>query len=61
MKTPEGHHEPGETHSGLGVKAQNIVNDLHHKLDTYHATFGLTLHQQSQGAPTAVPSVFQLP
>ena len=61
METPEGNHTPCEEHNNLGVKAQNIVNDLHHKLDTYHATFGLTLHQQSQGVPLAVPAVLQLP
>ena len=47
VETPEGHHRPGETHNSFGVYTQNIVNNFNRKLDTYCATFGLTLHQQS--------------
>ena len=60
METPEGYHQPGEKHNSLGVHLQDIVNDLHHELDTVHATIGTTLHRQRQGGPMAMPSVFQL-
>ena len=61
METPEGRHRPGKWHDGFGDRARNIVNGHHYKLDTFYAIIGLTLHQQSQGVPMAVPSVFQLP
>ena len=60
METPEGHCRPDEKHNSFGDHTQNIVNDLHYELDTFYAIIGLTLHQQRQGAPMAMPSAFQL-
>ena len=60
METPEGYHQPGEKHNYFGVHFQDIVNHFDHELDTIHTTVGMTLHKQSQGAPMAVPLVFQL-
>ena len=45
VKTPESRHEPGETHNGFGVKAQNIVNYYDHELDTIYTNSGMTLHK----------------
>ena len=60
LETPEGGHRPGEEDDSLGVYLQDIVNDLHHELDTIHATVGTTLSEPQQGALTAVPLAFQL-
>ena len=60
METPEGHHEPKKEQDSLGVYLQDIVNDLHHELDTIHTTVGTTLSGPQQGALTAVPLASQL-
>ena len=60
METPEGHHEPKKEQDSLGVYLQDIVNDLHHELDTIHTTVGTTLSEPKQGALTAVPLASQL-
>ena len=60
METPEGHHQPGEEQDSFGVDLEDIVNDLHHELDTIHTTVGTTLSESQQGALTVVPLAFQL-
>ena len=44
LETPEGGHQPGEEDDSLGIYLQDIVNDLHHELDTIHTTVGTTLN-----------------
>ena len=60
LETPEGGHQPGEEDDSLGIYLQDVVNDLHHELDTIHTTVGTTLSEPQQGALTAVPLAFQL-
>ena len=60
LEAPEGGHQPGEEDDSLGVYLQDIVNDLHHELDTIHTTVGTTLNKPQQGALMAVPLAFQL-
>ena len=46
QETPEGGYKPGEEEpDSLGVYLQDIVNDLHHELDTIHTTVGTTLRE----------------
>ena len=45
LETPKGYRQPGEEHDSLGVHLQDIVNDLHHELDTIHTTVGTTLYK----------------
>ena len=51
---------PKRYQDSLGVYLQDIVNDLHHELDTIHTTVGTTLSEPKQGALTAVPLASQL-